>query len=102
MERSRDRIVVIGTEDCEFDYQVNGVRRGYTEYEPFHENTTFRPVYRGVPYGLNYPKAYRDILVRSGILNADYTPNEATAQNLGWKLLDAKTSKANSADLLQR
>ena len=35
--------------------------------------------------------AYRpigDILVANGILNPDYTPNEATAQRLGWKLVD--------------
>ena len=30
----------------------------------------------------------RDILVANGILNSDYTPNEATAARLGWKLAD--------------
>ena len=40
----------------------------------------------GKPFGTQYPKELRDILVRNGILNPDYTPNEATAQKLGWKL----------------
>jgi hypothetical protein len=88
MEQTRDRIVVEGTEDCEFNYFVNGVRRGFAEYEPFIPNTAFRPEVKGVPFGTQFPQALRDILVENGILNADYTPNEATAARLGWKLKD--------------
>ena len=88
MEQSRSRIIVIGTEDCEFNYFVNGVRRGFTKYEPYETNHGFKPDVRGVPFGSQYPKALRDILVGNGILNADYTPNEATAARLGWKLKD--------------
>jgi len=84
--KSRDRIVVKGSEDCTFDYFVNGVRRGFAEYEPFMPNSAYRPEIKGVPFGTQYPKALRDILVKNGILNADYTPNEATAARLGWKL----------------
>ncbi len=85
---SRNRIVVRGTQDCEFHYFVNGVRRGYTKYEPYQPNTAYKPEIRGVPYGGQYPKELRDILVHNGVLNPDYTPNEATAAKLGWKLKD--------------
>jgi hypothetical protein len=88
-EKSRDRIVVGGTDDCEFDYLVNGVRRGYTEYEPFADNAYFRPTVRGIAYGGQYPAALREILVENGILNADFTPNEQTAARLGWTLTDS-------------
>jgi hypothetical protein len=52
------------------------------------ENHAFRPEVRGVPFGTQYPKELRDVLVANGILNADYTPNEATAAQLEWKLKD--------------
>jgi hypothetical protein len=86
--KTRERIVVRGAPDCEFDYLVNGVRRGFASHQPFRENLDFRPEVRGVPFGTQYPKALRDVLVANGILNADYTPNEATAARLGWELKD--------------
>jgi hypothetical protein len=89
IEQSRERIVVGGTNDVRFHYHVNGVRRGFADYEPYLPNSAFKPEQRGVPFGTQYPKALRDILVQNGILNADYTPNEATAARLGWELLDA-------------
>jgi hypothetical protein len=85
-EISRERIVVEGDEDCRFSYFVNGVRRGFAKYEPYIPNTAFRPDVKGVAFGTQYPKALRDILVKNGVLNPDYTPNEATAKRLGWKL----------------
>jgi len=39
-----------------------------------------------VPFGTQYPDSYRDIMVQNGILNPDYTPNEATAAQMGWPL----------------
>ena len=86
--RTRERIVVRGSADVEFDYIVNGVRRGFAKYEPYEENRGFRPEIRGVPFGSQYPQELRDILVKNGILNADYTPNETTAQKLGWELVN--------------
>ena len=87
-EESRDRIVIRGTNDVPFHYFVNGVRRGFTKYEPYTTNHGFRPEVRGIPYGTQYPEELRRILVENGILNADFTPNEATAKRLGWKLMN--------------
>lgn len=89
VQKGRERIVVGGTADVAFDYQVNGVRRGFARYEPYLTSDAFRPEQRGVPFGGQWPKALRDILVQNGILNADYTPNEVTAARLGWELLGA-------------
>ena len=58
------------------------------------ENNAYRPRERGVPYGTQYPQEIRDLLVANGILNPDYTPNEATAARLGWKLEDPQPVKA--------
>jgi hypothetical protein len=85
-EQSRERIVIAGDQDCEFHYLVNGVRRGYARHVSFVENHQYRPVVKQVPFGMQYPKELRDVLVGNGILNADYTPNEATAARLGWTL----------------
>ena len=84
--RDLSRIVVRGEPDVEFDYFVNGVRRGFLETRTEHPNGSFVPTVRGVPFGSQYPPAIRELLVRNGILNPDFTPNETTAAQMGWKL----------------
>lgn len=86
--RDLNQIVVRANVDVEFDYTVNGIRRGYSNAEVFAENHSFVPEQASVPFGTQYPDEYRDILVENGILNADYTPNAATAAALGWTLSD--------------
>jgi len=81
-----EEIVVRGSRDVEFDYFVNGVRRGFGGFEPVRANVTYVPETLGVPYGAQYPEGLRAILVENGILNADHTPSAATAARLGWKL----------------
>ncbi len=87
-EKSRERIVVVGDDDCTFDYFVNGVRRGFADVPLRTDNRAFRPTVRGVPFGQQYPPAVRQILVDNGTLNPDFTPNEHTAARLGWSLRD--------------
>jgi len=94
-EASRERIVVKGVKDCAFTYLVNGVRRGFSRYEPYIPNTAFQPEVKGVPFGTQYPNALRDVLVKNGVLNADYTPNEATASRLGWDLKEQSEVPVN-------
>ncbi len=84
--KNLERIVVRGEENVEFDYFVNGVRRGYADVQLIRENHAYVPEVRGVPYGTQYPEALCKILVDNGILNPDYTPNEQTAARLGWTL----------------
>lgn len=92
---SLDRIVVRGNVDVKFHYFVNGVRRGYADFETIAENHGYVPAVRGVAYGTQHPEAIRQILVDNGILNPDFTPNEATAARLGWKLVDKDSEEAS-------
>ena len=46
------------------------------------------PEVRGVPYATQYSEGHRRILVENGMLNPDFTPNEATAAVMGWTLRD--------------
>jgi len=85
-EKSLNQIVVCGNSDIKFDYFVNGFRRGFKKFKSIHENHAFVPIYRNKTYGIQYPEAFRKILVDNGILNSDYTPNETTALNMGWEL----------------
>ena len=88
-----ERVVVRGQLDVEFDYFVNGVRRGFADFEPVRPNTSFRPRAAGVPYGTQYPEALRQVLVENGILNPDGTPNETTAALLGWELVQPEAGR---------
>lgn len=92
--KNLDQIVVRGARDVEFDYFVNGIRRGYRDLQLVGENHAFVPETRGVPFGTQYPDALRLILVENGILNPDFTPNEQTAQRLGWLLSDPVDDEA--------
>ena len=86
-----ERIVVRGTADLAFDYFVNGVRAGYADFQPIQENRVYRPRVAGAPYGAGFHPAARAALVRNGTLNADGTPNTATARRLGWNLMENGT-----------
>jgi len=90
-ERSVDRIVVRGDPDVAFDYFVNGVRRGFADLKVVRNNVTFRPRFRGVPFGGSLRPAVRALLVGNGLLNPDFTPNEARILQLGWKLQEPGT-----------
>lgn len=46
------------------------------------------PAVRGVLYGTQDREPHRQNLVENGILNPDFTPNEATAAMMGWTLRD--------------
>jgi hypothetical protein len=86
--KSLEGIAVRGSDDVAFDFLVNGVRRGFGNVKTLTTNEHWRPVWRGVPFGTQYPDELRQILVENGTLNPDYTPNEATAAQLGWELRD--------------
>jgi hypothetical protein len=86
--QSLERVIVRSNVDVTVNYVVNGTRRGFRGLETIRENTAFVPEYRGLPFGLQLRPEQRALLVRNGILNADFTPNEATARRLGWELKD--------------
>ena len=67
-EKSLERIVVRGAADVAFDYFVNGVRRGFEDYEPLRATRAYLPRERGVPYGAHLDSSLRDALVANGTL----------------------------------
>jgi hypothetical protein len=89
--RSLDGIVIRGNADVKVDYIVTGTRLGHKGLETIRENSSFVPEWRGIPFGSQYKPAYRQLLVKNGILNPDFTPNEATAAKNGWVLKDPWT-----------
>ena len=91
-----NHVVIAGSADIEVHYTVNGVRRGYADVPTIQDNSAYKPQFRNEPFGTQYPQEIRDILVANGILNADYTPNEATAARLGWILMDRETDESAS------
>ncbi len=92
---SRDltTVVVRGNKDLTFDYVVSGVRRGYKDYDTDHANVSYRPKVRGIPFGAQYPAVQRQMMVESGMLNADFTPNEAFMQSAGWEMREPTTQE---------
>ncbi len=90
--QSLERIVVRGEGAVSFHYKVHGVRRGYSDVETLHPNVSYRPVYRGVPFGTQYPPQVRRLLIESGIVDESMIPNEDTAAALGWTLRDPETA----------
>ena len=94
---SLERIVVKGEKDVKFHYFVNGVRKGFRGITTQIPNDVLVPTVRGVPWGKNLPVAYRQLLVENGILNPDFTPNEATAAGMGWVLVDPEPQSFDGA-----
>ncbi len=85
--KSLEQIQVAGDRDLEFDYFVNGVRRGFDHFQSVQQNRVFVPRVHNEAY-LTGPQIARELLVQNGTLNPDYTPNEATARQMGWNLAD--------------
>jgi hypothetical protein len=92
-----DQIVVRGNGNVQFNYFVNGVRRGYADLELIRENHAYVPEVRGMPSGSQYTEGHRQILIENGILNADFTPNEETAAMMGWTLRDPEPEPRDHA-----
>lgn len=105
-EMRRERITVRADEDCEFSYIVHGLRRGFEDHQPIKPNAgEFRPRVLGIPYGQEYSRAYRNLLVENGTLNTDYTPNVQTAMKRGWVLREPtkkEVARAHQGEVLWR
>jgi hypothetical protein len=80
-----DKIVIRGSSDVAFSYIVNGVRKGFENFQAVAENTHFiprSPSDPGFGAGLNDEAVRR--LKANGVLNADGSINLETARRLGW------------------
>jgi hypothetical protein len=83
--RSLDGIEIAGSPDVRFDYQVNGVRKAFTGFQPVAENTVFVPTSSdGSLFMSALPLESTARLIANGTLNEDGSVNLETAHRLGW------------------
>lgn len=90
------RIVIHGPRDVEFFYTVNGVRKGYADFQALSQGAEFVPISASarLPDGLN-PETKRR-LIANGTYNSDGTVNLETAERMGWtKIWSAKAAAAS-------
>lgn len=78
------QIVVHSNRSVTFHYMVNGIRRGYTAFQPVADGLEFVPdgPDSRMPAGLSAELKGR--LVANGTYNSDGTVNTKTAERLGW------------------
>jgi hypothetical protein len=84
MHEGLDNIVIKGSADVAFNYVVNGVRKGYTDFNPIGSNTDFRPSNPGDDSFQYLPAEDIARMKANGILKADGSVNMDTVHNLGW------------------
>ena len=91
-----DRIVVKATQDIEFFYTVNGVRKAYPNWNPIQENRKeFVPAGPNARLPVYLSANERQRLIDNGTYRADGTVNMETARRTGWdQLWQAKAEEA--------
>ncbi len=92
--KSKDlsHIVLLSSADVDFDYTVNGIRKGYAGYDPVQANRIYVPHAAADTLPTWLTETQKQTLIANGTYNADGTVNLATAHNLGWDQLWATAS----------
>ncbi len=83
---SLERIEVAGSADVAFNFQVNGVRKAFAEFQPVQDNRSFIPesAAQAKSMAASLPPESVRRLVANGTLDADGAINAQTAHRLGW------------------
>jgi len=84
IQKSLDRIVVQSSEDVEFDYMVNGVRRSFRDFEAVAPNQHFVPDGPNDRQFFSLPTESQRRLVQTGIYTPDGRVNLLKAHEMGW------------------
>jgi hypothetical protein len=80
-----DRIVVHGSRNVEFFYTVNGIRRGYGDFDSVRQNDKdYIPASPDAVLPPDIRPEIRERLIRNGTYKPDGTVNIETARRLGW------------------
>ncbi len=85
-----NHVVVMGTQDVDFFYTVNGVRKGYAGFNPIETNTIYVPRSASDTLPTWLAETQKQSLIANGTYNADGTVNLATAHRMGWDVLWAE------------
>lgn len=89
-----DRIVVKGSRNVEFFYTVNGIRRGYGDFQPIVANDKdYLPASADARLPDVRPEI-RNRLIANGTYKPDGTVNMETVQRLGWDRVWAERESA--------
>jgi hypothetical protein len=100
--KNPERLVVRSDSDVEFDYFINGLRKGFENYEPIKENTHFVPRENSGVFAEKFPSGIVEILQQNSILNEDQQPNIETAKKMNWDLNSVnKTTVEQELDAVQ-
>ena len=84
MSKTLDRIIFQGSADVDFDYMVNGIRKGYETYKDLRNNFLFVPRRSSDTWLAKLPPEAVRRLKANKILNDDGTVNVETARRMGW------------------
>jgi hypothetical protein len=101
MTQDLDQIVVRGSNDVEFHYMVNGVRKGFENHVSIRPNELYVPRSPDDDMAQYMAPGVVRMLQANGILNPDGSVNLETAHRLGWdqderwKRAEAKTRTRN-------
>lgn len=92
-----DQITVRSSRDVAFDYEVKGVRRGFSRFEAITRGQEFMPesVDARLPAHLSSQAQQR--LIANGTYNQDGSVNLTTAERLGWTRFWRERSMAASS-----
>ena len=81
-----NKVVVQGSKDVNFNYIVNGIRRGYKDYQvQYNADMAFMPWTPDERLSDGrFTKQVQASLIKNGTFNSDGTVNMATATKMGW------------------
>ena len=81
-----------GRSNVSFSWTVHGLRRGMEDHETIRPNRFFRPRIKDATFMDGLP-GLQSLMIESGLLNADGTPNQELFQALGWELKTKEESR---------
>ena len=93
MDPATGEIVVRASRDVTAFYRVEGVRKGYKDFQAIQDNVYFVPETATAPMP-PWPALTQKMLIDNKIYNEDGTPNLETAKAMGW----TKTWEAREAE----
>ena len=79
-----NRIVIRGSKDVVFYYQVTGLRRAFKDLQPVQTSYVFMPQSSGDRMPAYLTDEAKRRLIANGTYNTDGTVNMETAERLGW------------------
>lgn len=97
-EKTSSQLVIRSDEDVEFDFLVQGLRKGFDNFDPIQKNTHFVPDREDPEFAKRFPSGIAKIMQQNGILNQDMSVNTEMARKMHWKLKESRQADLESFD----